>query len=709
MTLDYNEILSEIAALSDDGMVDFTDAKNLELLREALRDRGVDQEFITEYVQSTYESAQKLLIERDRAAKEAHKMGLHAAGGYRWANKSGVVTHVVDTKLDKLIPLNKKQSAIETEKSKAAASGKGGGEPAGKEGGEKEQPQQKKPAGPNTVEPGANVGDQLQDMEGTKKKVKEIESYMKQIAFESKQDAAVFSKTLEFLRLGDFSVLAKNKNIINKYMRIGGDEKTRKVYLAIQKAGDFRGGKPRQKIQNIPPEMYSALSKFGVDRAAGVVLSGGQESPVTKKMLTAGELFKGEGEITQTEVVLKSNGLQVGKQFVPKYKEPNISQLEAAYKKKGAENPKEEARVTLLAIQRRNKLIDIMGKKFTEGGKTYPFVSPVPGVTPDTPQGRKKIIDAVADRVTMKLKEVVPNPSPEIKGVMADLQKLKVSKNIGNDSLALLAKFRDIEELKTGAPDVAELFTYMRKLQEGMTTYLPGKSNLPLADIIAFSDAGIKANPSADEFVKASQAIFISVDYLSIKMGAGGAGTMRGKIDFSEFKSPNTKKQLYALQDTDKVIFDQNSPDTAMKTTLAVAKAAGVDVKAITSDPRMKKSVDAAWKRWGKKPPMKQSLALYRKQLETYYVTGLVLEQVYNKDLNYQLFFNERYASKGEHGPMRREITDGIRRRSLVKTSFNSGKFNSITGKPANIYPGKFHDEGEAVGDEEENTEETEK
>jgi len=229
MPLNYDDILSEVAALTEDGLVDFTNEVHLGLLREALRDRNVDEKFITEYVRNTYYAAEKFLIERSRAAQQAHKLGLMAAGGYRWMNpKTKKVTHITDTKTDSLIPLSKKQSDAETQKSKAAASEKGQEKPPEK--GEKEQPQQKQQPKPNVFEPGANI--EFKSLDQVRKGVREIESHVKEIPFENTNDKKVFQQFLELAPTGDLSTVKKYSKILNKY--IHGSDAGNKLYLAIK-------------------------------------------------------------------------------------------------------------------------------------------------------------------------------------------------------------------------------------------------------------------------------------------------------------------------------------------------------------------------------------------------------------------------------------------------------------------------------------------
>jgi len=686
MLQELNELLENISYKTQSGILDFTTMEHLHILESELKKtKRYSDEFIIEFIKCVRENAYLLLEAESKAAAQAHKKGLEHAGYGYWTDKAGKV--VAKTEGDKLITLSPKDAKI----AKKSISSKGGEtSEIPKKDIKKSLKPEKEKTKPNILEPGAMVD--IKDTKNLIHTVDKIKKYLNGMPFENKDDKARVIRFLTLARDGDFSSLKKDAKVISKYIRVAKSTMP-KMYIAVHAPNEFKADiKSRIKIPGISKELKNVLLHYGMMETAATVMTGGKESPVTKKMLSGAELFKGKGEVTEFPIKKTNNSISIGNYTMYNLKEPSFKELVESiireiYTKHGSKNPKADAQLALRSIRKHNNLLMALKGPDGIGGNSLQLITPAPGYAPDSPKNREKIIGATVDKLSSKVKEVLQdNPSKEVAIVLNGLNNLKTTKNFETDSLTLLAMIAKTEELKAGAPDIAELFTYMRKLKDGYMAYLPAQSNLPLADVIAISPTKLTSKSSAKDIVNSMQAVFVEFDYLSVKKGAGGAGSFAPKIPYTAFKSSNTAKELKDLRETATTIFDEKNPDKALKYAYSIAKKHKIDVKEIIAGNAVNNSIAAVYDLY--KGKVKQGSAIYKKQLQAYYVTGKIIEKLYNGDTDVQSFSNERYEGEGK---MRLSITDGVNSISDIHFVFNSGNFGSETGKPANIYAAKFH------------------
>lgn len=697
MLQEFEELLDETAYRTATGILDFTLLEHCNVLeREMKKTKHYSDDFITEFVKGVHAQAYLLMEAESAAALQAHKKGLEHVGYGYWANKAGDI--VAKTEGDKLITLSPKDRETAKQKisSKKTKTDKNGIP-------QKNVKKSLEPEKPKFTAFKATSPD-IKDIGKIISSTKMLTKELSKTKFESDSDKKIIAGFLGGLKEGDFETLSKYGKIINKYVRIA-DSPMPKLYVA-RIANDFSQGK-RGKVEPISVEMREALKKFGLERAAAVTTKTGGVSIVKSKDLAANSVFvneEGKTNIISTPIKKTETSISIGKHTINSLPEVDIKtlveriQLDEIYKGRGLDDAeaKKQAAYAVRAIRKHNEVIKELKNKLPD--KTS-FLDPLPGVSPITEDGRKKIADAALDSINKKITVLYNGkPSKEALSIQKELEGLKKSKNYTEDALRVFTHIANSPELTRGASDLAELITYTRRLREGQIVYLPAEANFPLVDVIAMSDLKLSSKSSPKEIVNAMNLISVSVDLRSIKRGAGAASALPGKIDMSVFKNTHTRKQLRTLADTfgqiwggkkmgklgqEEILMDIKGAESSI---LAISKEIGFDVKKVMNDPRFKKDIENVYK--SNVPKMENpNKKQYVKQLQLYNLAGKVVEYLYNKDVDIQLFSNERYTDAKN---VRLDVTDGVHSISHLNFIFNSN-WREKNGKPENTYPTRFY------------------
>lgn len=676
-----DELLTEVAYRTTDGTVDFSRKEHCDLFRQVLIDNGLNEDFVTEVINDVHSYAKSKVEEGSKATQDAHKKGLESVGFGRWkkeGDKQNKVVAMTDKKQDRLVMLSPEKSAKMTKKHQQQVKAKGQKGAVAKKPTTAKKPVQKK--GPNIFEPGSNV--EFKNLGRIAGKADELKSIISKIAFANKKDETIVNKFVGLLRDGDLSTLKKHPKTINSYIRLSskGDDK---LYIATKKPNQFVQFK-RGKLEGIGKELQRAFKAYGMKTTASVTV-GGKESLIGSKMLSPSQVFAN----TETVSVEKSeNHLSMDGHEKHKLKEPSFGSLvETAlveiYKKRGSENPHRDAQFAMRAIRKHNTLLKVLSSRLDENTK---FISPLPGVKPDSQENRNKIADAALDSLSKRIVGIFGKRiTPGVKDILNDMSNLKASSNFTDDALVLLTKVGKSNDLKRGLADMAEIFTYVRRMKNGQTVYMPAQSNFPLADIFSLSPLELTSESGPEDIVKSIQSVFVSIDYRSIKKGAGGAATIVDKIDMSVFKSNDTRKILKQLSNTNEMIWNNKDVDGAYKIAMSIAKKLNYNTDSALNDESNKVTMGKIIKRLSATIP---DANLHKKQLVVYNLIGRMIQDIYNKDVDIQLFSNERY--KESVVKMGLSITDGVHSISDLNFVLDGGKFNSKSGKPETKYASRF-------------------
>ena len=466
----------------------------------------------------------------------------------------------------------------------------------------------------------------------------------------------------------------------------------KKIYLDPQKTGlfykslgDSESPMVIQKlaqtygIEDIPKRL-----RFGIDRKA-----------MTGAKLMADNV--GKMKIKTTKDSVNIDGFD--------YK---VEQIPSLDKMKEIYGNEEEAKKAISALGKYNKIISSTAAAFANVEEAD-ILSPVKGISPTTPENRKKLRDAmsgdiIADGFAKQFKD--KKPSKEQQQVLDDFKSLKDiedPKEWDKKILELTGKLMTDDFFKTGASDTVELVSYARELNAGNMVYLPAASNFPLGDIISMSPTDIDfEKDSPEEIRKKIQLINVGIEKRSIKNGAGGASASGEKVNLTEFKEykdipqEEVKSDLTTLSDKNKLykdIFDGDTKDAHSKIK-DLAKKYDFDLTDEKYVSAKNKSIEAAIANIMSKDNTSEDEDVIRARLSAYYDQGKTMEFAYNNTVSEQLFTNEvwGYDKKNKTADVNR--TDGINQLARLKFEFSVGTWGP-TGKPGNPLPTRFKNDKE--------------
>jgi hypothetical protein len=518
------------------------------------------------------------------------------------------------------------------------------------------------------------------DANVSSEKIKAKGNELKKIPYASKEDAAIGAKFLAGLSSGDLSSLKKNASTISKYFRINPTSNEGKLYFVLKEPGNFAGGRETRDKIILPKPVINAMKQAGIKSTSGQTTSTGKKSDVGGDILSVSNYIKNK---TPKRLEIKESDTQVtlGDHSIPILNEPLFDELVASFVKKGIE-PKQaraEAGIASRAIKTHNELVKYT-TNLLKDPKFNKFVDPVPGVTPSSPEGRTKIKNKVLEDLSSTILQKVKTKSAA--SFSNRIKALVNSKNFEKDILQISFDMEKDSTMQRANQRFVETISYLRKLHAGYIAYMPASSNFPLADVISIKELNLKENPTTDEIISALNLITVSIDFGSVKKDSGAAASVSSKLNATIYKSPKTRKNLETIKDTYDIIWKGKNPDEASKQLNAMAKKYNIDIKKYTTPDKLER-VNVAWKRF--KNQYKDP-ELYRKQLTQYIIAGQMIEEIYNGDIQSQMFSNEKYKMMSDHIEI--QTTDGIKSVSEIRLKFNGFHSN---GTPNAKFPTMFY------------------
>jgi hypothetical protein len=511
-------------------------------------------------------------------------------------------------------------------------------------------------------------------------KIKAKRDELKKIPYASKEDAAIGTKFLDGLSSGDLSILKKNSNTISKYFRINPTSTEGKLYFTLKEPGNFAGGKETRDKIILPKSVINAMKQAGIKSASGQTTSTGEKSDVGGDVLSASNYTKNKTP-KQLEIKESDTHIMLGDHAVPILKELSFDELVSGFVKKGinADQARVEAGIASRAIKKHNELIKYT-TNLLKDPKLNKFVDPLPGVTPSSSEGRTKIKNKVLEDLSSAISEKLKT---KIAASFANrIKDLVNSKDFEKDILQISFDMEKEPTMQRANQRFVESISYLRKLNDGYIAYMPAASNFPLADVMSIKELNLKENPSTDEIISALNLITISIDFGSVKKDSGAAASVSSKLNATIYKTPKTRKNLENIKDTYDIIWKGKNPDEASKQLNEMAKEYKIDIKKYTTPDKLER-VNVAWKRF--KNQYKDP-ELYRKQLTQYIVAGQMIEEIYNNDIQSQMFSNEKYKMMSDHIEI--ETTDGVKSVSEIRLKFNGFHSN---GTPNAKFPTMFY------------------
>jgi len=195
-----------------------------------------------------------------------------------------------------------------------------------------------------------------------------------------------------------------------------------------------------------------------------------------------------------------------------------------------------------------------------------------------------------------------------------------------------------------------------------------------------------------DEIAGAIDQLSVSFESQSVKKDAGAASAAADKLKMSTYKRPSVKADLSTI---DQQIWNTNwndgKPKEAMKLLEGIAKKHGIDLKKMLKDPDAQGTIGSVHKQvMGAPAGQKLDKANYLMTLQVEYLSGKMMEKIYNDNVISQNFSNEIYKVQGKG--IKIDRSDGVRRLAYMKYSFNN-KWSLSSGRPDTRMAGKMHNE----------------
>ncbi len=488
------------------------------------------------------------------------------------------------------------------------------------------------------------------------------------------------------------SISAQEKSTLQQWLR-PSTSSNRSYTTTIANQFAQTGQHKREKIKST--YLNRVLVNYGIEAAHPTMTTSDtgkqQEALFKKKELNPATVFSDGKETTtvDTPVEASKNGFKIDNHEVKTIKQPSRDQIIKELQRQGLEGDELETKATdvEMAVRKHNNIVTASAKVFAETG-SMPMVDVLPGVTPDTPEGRSKLQYASMEKLQKTLAAKVGADNKIVK--QFDMLKTLKGEEFEVAAKELIHQMWNDPNFKTGVADLVEIISYAKALANDRLAYIPAASNFKLGDIITFSPD--MDTTSTKGIIEAAQLLIVSADKRSVKKGAGGKSETRGKIELSEFTDPDVKEDLMSLDDSYDMIFNSDDLAAAKKHVFAIAKKYGISPRKILSETVMGKTRAESVRNLAKKvkktyPEVNE--ATIRDRMAVYMVMGNVMEQIYNQHIKMQMFSNERYTDNKSGTSI--DLSDGVTRIATLRFGFNTGT-NSRSGAPGNpVATGMHH------------------
>jgi polyhydroxyalkanoate synthesis regulator phasin len=541
-------------------------------------------------------------------------------------------------------------------------------------------------------------------------------------------DKKTLSNAFQKILNGD-TLTDAEKALANDWIsiRVGGGNDVG-FYIAQQK-GDFLNNQSRLSVKfNLPAkidnseEWADSFNKKIKDNY-GIRLTTQTGSYVNKKDFTAAKMNT-KRKMVEYKSSKDGNAVTIEGNTYQKRPIPTIDSLVNSFVKKGEtkEEARSAAKKVVASINRRNEMIDRLIKngktQMVDYGETNNNENRRKTLNNVTQSTKKAVIKSIANFSGLSEDEIKQQYGPLL-NKFDELEKFAPINNPNWDSMSseekanteeqyqkqiidILQDLRRDEKLSSGGPDIAEVFTFMIEIGSGKQAFLPSESNFPTIDIISLGEQkSPPANLSPDELAEfyseefsANSVSFIDSDGESIKLGNGGASAGPSKWRNSTFENPKTLEKLDNLMDTYNSTFGGYPPSSEA---IDNAQKSYNDTKAYTkqiliskgySEKEAQKLIDETEKKG--KVAYNQARKAYQKSLEPgeeldseferglelYNNAGMMVELLYNNDLESNNFGNVRFveSGKGKTSKISLEVLDGINEKCCVKFNPNPGE-----------------------------------
>ncbi len=496
-----------------------------------------------------------------------------------------------------------------------------------------------------------------------------------------------------------------------------------KIYFASE-AGNF---KDHDKITISTSMSEEARAQFNEFLENNEVFDAGH--PVKKKSMVASKLTP-KRTFTKVANIKKDkegnvSSVTVGNTTLDRIPVPVEKELVTQFKKQGIQNPEQEAKNAVVAIERHNAMINFLASQ--KDIETIDF-----GHDTNSSEGRRDTIESIKGMMGKKLledftkyykgKANIPKEAKNVLNLINNLSNPYINPS-GNaaeklqqeiDAIAIL--MNNNPDFRAGVPDMQEIFDFVVKLGEGYSGFMPSASNWKVTDIVTYKPTQsfkFKKGESPAEAIARNLQTFKSTVLIeggsSVKYEKGGASAGLDKVlmtVYNKHKGFDTQKELVKMFDIYKWSFtpgeqqrvkseqEIRAKDAELNDTLNRAVNAGIITPAEKNEilaEGVKQATSMANKVEKKIPfekykqcfgktasEQKKNYQNYKTQLGLWCKMGAIAEVINNNDARYQLFGNlrTRYPKKGAP---KHEVIDGVNVLSGMGWSYDPGI--AATGK----------------------------
>jgi len=656
-----DDIMLDWAFEVDNGSPEPNNMEHLEILSFILEDsykwpKDAIKEFITNIV-LVFEQRKELIKEESRAAKLAKKKGLKSAGFGWWKDDTGtVVAQSVNggnsLKKVKGKTTGKKEKPVDKKSVKKKSMAK---EPVAKKRPTAAPPQQKGGIYEPTEQDIKAVNFSLNNML-KKNNSPLLKSFAKDV------QTLLQTKNPKLAN----QMMSKYDLSINKNAKVGENSK---LYIGANGKSSverkvFSGG--GNKASTI---IAQVLKDTGALKAG---------SNFTKKSMTPNQIFS---EKSTLKIKKSAKGAVIGKHTIPYAKNYNYKNVQNLYLQQGISREEAAKKTAELKkrVDRHNFILDNI--ESIVGGSELDVLQVCGKCDVSTPQGIEFTKKVTKQKIVEKMEALGGSSSKGASQIIKsfnELDKIKDKDQYSEKLNEILHIFSKAEDTKATSADVTEMIDYLRVLNNGAPAYLPEASNFALGDILRLpsKQPTIKEIMASDDI----SSIFVSLEDRSVKKDAGGASESSGKIKLTQFKNPNTKKDLLKITDSFKSLIHEGDTKTADNLIAGLQKRYG---KMLSQDPKYVQKMKNK-NEWLKR----NSKSIHDvKVWDRYYQLGYMLAGIHNSEVEFQGYQNSRYnvrAKRVDH-----DLSDGVNR--IAHLEFDPSQINSSSGKPNNPYPTRFH------------------
>tara|TARA_R100001510_G_scaffold56920_2_gene63508 strand:+ start:777 stop:2801 length:2025 start_codon:yes stop_codon:yes gene_type:complete len=653
-----NDVVDTVSYKTSNGMVDVKDPYHLYLLKEEF-EKWLDPDLVYSALFEAEKDAEPPLDDKEK--EKAKKMGLVWKGkGYGKENEDGISFKNQGGKLVK-IEKDKEKQKDDPQKLTAKDLTSKTGEP------EKQEFNDKESAYHDKISQGLqNEADYME--------------------FENDADKQSFIQAAQKLGDDPNSLTKDDIKIINKYARIA-DSSRPKLYTA-RKLNDFSSGRGKIEVvkgkSKIASEYLEKLKKMGIKVAAASTVKGSQQaSKFRAKDLTAGKLSN--NRVRKETVSSTENSVTVGKTTLTKTE--ITSDMDS----------RERA-----SAERKNAFIEKVKQS-----DSIEFVETIEGADESTEEGREKICREYPEEISKFIKDSLgTDVTPEEQSIVDQVEALGKIDDPEEYEKAALKIINDMDQVGTirkGAADLTESIVYLVLNKRGIPTKLPAGETFKVSDLISFPPDNV------DNVAPQSIVNLTKEGGVSVKMKGGAPSGGEEKIKQSKFKNTETQDKLLKIIENHNKFFTtgggitQEEVDEGDRSNREIedwARSQGIlsdDDEIKTRDGRTPEEwaedTMALWESKGKVRNLTpEEREMFKAGLAGFCRGGLLMEKVYNSDLDSQEFGNvnlKTYKSKDAE----LEISDGVESASLMYFVMNPGfKFTKDfkPQQPTAVYAGKL-------------------